>query len=263
MRRIHLLQFADKMMLVNNIFKNRKSNQLFLDEHPDFSPIPYHLAYDAYHDTNWQSYYKMGLKHSELIFDLVSEFISEKEIKIFEWGCGPARVIRHLEKIPGFKKIELFGSDYNHKSIAWCQKNIKNVHFFENNLVPPLLRESEIFDCVYAISVVTHLSERMHYAWIEELFRTIKPNGILIFSTHGDIYANKLLLPADKTKYDSGSLVVRDQSINEGKKFFGAFHPPSFIKSKLLKDYAIVKNISNPGSQYQLAQEVWVVKKTS
>jgi len=261
LRKVHLLQYADKVMLVNNILKHRKSNQLFLTDNPDFSPIPYHLAYDAYHDTNWRYYHEIGLKYSELISDLVSEFISEKEIKIFEWGCGPARVIRHLDKIPGFDQIELFGSDYNHKSIEWCQKNIKNVRFFENNLVPPLPQESEIFDCVYAISVFTHLSEKMHYAWIEELFRTIKPNGILIFSTHGDNYANRVLLPAEKAKYDSGSLVIKSQSIKEGQKFFGAFHPPSFIKDKLLKDYVIVKNISNPGPKYKLGQEVWVVKK--
>jgi hypothetical protein len=54
---------------------------------------------------------------------------------------------------------------------------------------------------------------------------------------------------------------VKAQSIKEGQKFFGVFHPPSFIKDKLLKDYVIVKNISNPGPQYKLGQEVWVVKK--
>lgn len=250
-------------MFVNNIFKNRKSNRLFLAENPDVPPIPYSLAYDAYHDTNWRYYHEIGMKYAELISDLTREFITEKEIKILEWGCGPARVIRHLDKIQGFEKIELFGSDYNHKSIAWCQKNIKNVQFLENNLEPPLPVDSEIFDCVYAISVFTHLSEKMHYAWMKELFRTIKPNGILIFSTHGDNYANKVLLPADKARYDSGSLVVKKQSIKEGKKFFGAFHPPSFIREKLLKDYVVVKNISNPGARYKLGQEVWVVKNQS
>lgn len=255
---MYLLQFADNIMLVTNILKNRKSNQLFLAAHPDFVPPPYYLAYDAYSHANWQTYYDMGLSHSRLVSDLIREHISEKEIKICEWGCGPARVIRHLEEIARFDKVELFGTDYNENSIEWCKKNIKNVHFSKNNLEPPLPLESEIFDCVYAISVFTHLSERMHYAWIKELFRTIKPDGILIFTTHGDLYV-KRLLPAEKAKYDSGLLIIKDQ-IKEGKKYFSAFHPPKFIRDKLLKDYAVVKHIINP-TEYQLDQEVWVVKK--
>ena len=101
-------------------------------------------------------------------------------------------------------------------------------------------------------------SEKMNYAWIEELFRILKPDGILIFTTHGDHNAGRLL-PSEKLKYDSGILVVKDQ-MQEGKKLFAAYHPPQFVKNKLLKDYIVVKHIGNP-IQYQLEQEVWVVKK--
>lgn len=200
----------------------------------------------------------MGLKHSSLISDLIREYVNEKEIKICEWGCGPARVIRHLDKVAGFEKIELFGTDYNEYSIDWCNENIKNVRFIKNSLEPPLPTENDLFDCVYAISIFTHLSEKMHYAWIRELFRIIKPNGILIFTTHGDFFANRLS-PAEKALYNSGSLVIKDQA-KEGKKHFAAYHPPQFIKTKFLKDFEIIKNINNPAS-CQLEQEVWVAKK--
>jgi SAM-dependent methyltransferase len=259
LRKLHLLQFADYLMFIRSVLKDRASNKLFLAQHPDFIPPPAHLAYDAYGHTNWQTYYDMGLRHSRLISDLIRAYISENEIKICEWGCGPARIIRHLERISDFTKIELLGTDYNEESIIWCKKNIKNVHFLKNSLEPPLPVEAEVFDCVYAISIFTHLSERMHYAWIQELFRTIKPNGILIFTTHGDSCA-KGLLPADKEKYDSSNLVIKDQ-IKEGKKHFLAYHPPQFIERKLLKDYAVIRHIDRP-AQYQLEQEVWVVKKT-
>ena len=124
---------------------------------------------------------------------------------------------------------------------------------------PPLPLETELFDCVYAISIFTHLSEKLHYAWIEELFRLIKPNGILIFTTHGDVCAKKILLPAEKEKYDSGCLVIKNRT-REGKKLFAAYHPPQWIKKRLLKDYVVVKHMSNAAT-YQLEQEVWCVKK--
>ncbi len=258
LRKAHLLQFADYLMFLGDVLKNRKPNQTFLNEHPEFIPPPTHLAYDAYNHTNWQSYYDMGLIHSKLISDLTKEYISENEIKICEWGCGPARVIRHLHKIDGFEKIELLGTDYNEESVGWCEKYIKNARFVHNNLEPPLPIETELFDCVYAISIFTHLSEKLHYDWIEELFRLIKPNGILIFTTHGDISA-KRLLPAEKEKYDSGCLVIKNQ-IKEGKKLFAAYHPPQWIKKKLLKNCVVLKHINN-AAKYQLEQEVWCVKK--
>lgn len=258
LRRIHLLQFANKLMFVSNVLSNRKSNQLFLAEHPNFVPPPAYLAYDTYNHTNWQTYYDTGLIHSSLISDLIREHVHEKEIKICEWGCGPARVIRHLENIAGFEKIELFGTDYNEKSINWCEENIRNVRFSRNRLEPPLPLENELFDCVYAISIFTHLSEKMHYAWIDELFRIIKPNGILIFTTHGDLCSRRLL-PTDKALYDSGCLVIKGQA-KEGKKLFAAYHPPQFIKKNLLKDYVVIKHVNNT-APYQLEQEVWVARK--
>jgi hypothetical protein len=165
LRKAHLLQLADHLMFVGDFFKNRESNKLFIVENPDFIPPPIHLSYDAYSHTNFQRYYDMGLRHSELISDLVREYIFENEIKICEWGCGPARVIRHLDNMNGFSKIELYATDYNKKSINWCNKNIKNAQFFLNNLEPPLPLGSNLFDCVYAISIFTHLSEKSHYAW--------------------------------------------------------------------------------------------------
>ncbi|MDP0589484.1 MAG: class I SAM-dependent methyltransferase [Candidatus Endonucleobacter bathymodioli] len=258
LRKFHLLLFADYLMFLRDMFKNRKSNRIYQDNHPDFIPPPAHLAYDAYHQTNWQVYHNTGLEHSCLISDLIKEYVHEKEIKICEWGCGPARVIRHLEKIEGFDKIQLLGTDYNENSINWCNENIKNIRFLKNGLEPPLLIENEVFDCVYAISIFTHLSEKMHYAWVEEIFRILKPNGILIFTTHGDLCAKKLL-PEYKAFYDSGLLVIKDQ-VTEGKKHFLAYHPPQFIENQLLKDHVVIKHMNNPAS-YHLEQEVWVAKK--
>jgi len=258
LRRFHLLQLADTVLFAREIFRNRKLNQAFLKSHHNFNPPPNLLAYDAYNHTNWQSYFDTGLSHARLVSDITRAYIQEKKIKICEWGCGPARVIRHLETIKGFNKVELFGTDFNKKSIKWCKKNIRSAHFSLNNLGPPLSYEPEIFDCVYAISVFTHLSEKMHYAWVEELFRTIKPGGILIFTTHGDQCA-KRLTSIDKDKYDSGMIVIKDR-IYEGKKLFAAYHPPKFIKERLLQNYLVVKHYCNP-AEYHLEQDVWVVKR--
>lgn len=260
LRETRLLGIADNIFLVREIIKNRKSNRLFKKEHPHFPVPPYILAYDAYNHTNWQAYFEMGLKHSQLISDLIDKYVQANEIRVCEWGCGPARVIRHLEKIPGIDKIQLYGTDYSRRSIKWCQNNLKHINFFLNDLGPPLRVENNYFDCIYALSVFTHLSEKMHYAWIEELYRKLNSNGILIITTHGDDSA-KRLLPKERDKYNSGNLVVKDK-ITEGKKHFLSYQPQEFVKNKLLRKYDILEHL-NSAVEYQMHQEVWVAKKRS
>ena len=98
----------------------------------------------------------------------------------------------------------------------------------------------------------------MHHAWIQELFRVIKPNGIVVFTTQGDRFIESLL-PSEKDRYAAGELVIRGR-VEEGKKDYSAFHPPEYVRNKLLKDRIILDNISDP-APYHLEQEVWVARR--
>ena len=260
LRKINLLQAADNIIFIGEYLKNRKANLDFKKRHPHFLTPPPHLAYDAYNHVNWENYQRTGLKHAELISHLIRKHLSESEIRICEWGCGPARVLRHLKTIDGLNNVELIGTDYNKESINWCKKHINKILFINNNLEPPLPLEVKDCDCIYAISIFTHLSEKMHHAWIEELFGRLKPNGILIFTTHGDLLKHELLA-RDRRKYELGLLVTNEKT-KEGKKHFAAYHPPDFVRKNLLKNYQLLEHISDP-SGYLLMHEVWIAKKSS
>ena len=259
LRRLHLLYFADQLMFSGSLVKTWKANRMFRAAHSDFVPPPLQLAYDAYNHTNWQDYFDTGLSHAALITQLIREYFPEGVLTICEWGCGPARVIRHLANTPALSGCDLIGTDYNDEAIAWCARSINGIRFERNGLQPPLPLPSEHCDCVYAISIFTHLSERMHYAWVTELFRILKPGGILIFTTHGDRSADRLL-PAEKARYDSGHFVVRAR-YTEGKKYYLAYQSPQFVERCLLKDRVVLRHIQNP-SRYLLEQDVWVARRS-
>jgi len=112
-----------------------------------------------------------------------------------DWGCGPARIIRHLPKL--LPNTSLYGTDYNAKSIAWNKANFQKISFELNNINPPTSFEDGFFDAIYGLSIFTHLSEENHFNWISELYRISSPGAILILTTHGQAYREKLL-PADK-----------------------------------------------------------------
>lgn len=182
LRKLYLLPFVDRILLLYHIQLNKKSNNIFGSLNPDFICPPNDLAFDAYNHTNWKNYHHMGEVHSTLIKNLSSKYLKATNIKILEWGCGPARVIRHIQSFNGFNRIDRFGTDYNKSSIKWCQENIQDIVFKKNELSPPLDFQDNTFDCIYALSIFTHLSESLHFDWIKELMRVkniLQPTSLI------------------------------------------------------------------------------------
>jgi SAM-dependent methyltransferase len=266
LRKARLLPLADRVMLLGSVLRNHRANRRFLAAHPGHAVPPPSLAFDAYNHTNWQLYHEMGLLHARLVAAVVREHLPQGPLRICEWGCGPARVVRHLKAMLSGRQVELVGTDYNPRSIAWCRQNVRGIEFVDNGLQPPLPFDTNAFDCLYALSVFTHLSEEAHLLWIRELLRVVRPAGILLLTTHGDACTGNLL-PDERKQYQEGHLVVRGE-VEVGKKCFVAFHPPAFIRHRLLADAEVAEvtevadHLPSP-QNYGMIQDVWVVRKKS
>jgi len=259
LRTARLLTLADRLALVVELARRRRANRRFLAEHPEFAVPPVALAFDAYHHVRWREYHDSGIVHARLVADLVREHLAADSLRICEWGCGPGRVIRHLRSALAGRKIDLVGVDSNPATIAWCRTHLPDVEFRQNGPDPPLPLESEAFDALYAISVFTHLSARGHQRWSEEVFRVVRPDGIVILTTHGDACADRLL-PGETERYRAGELVVRG-GVREGSKCFLAYHPPEYVRTQLLRHAEVVAHRSSP-TEYQMSHDVWVARKT-
>ena len=238
--------------------KQAKCNRAFLKAHPQFIPPPLELAFDAYGHVDWNYYYVSGQKDAIIFGNLITEYAPSRTLNILDWGCGPARLLIHLPKILHSHKLNIYGTDYNPRTIKWCKEHLKNIHFAQNLLSPPLEFQSNKFEVIYSLSVLTHLSKQSHFDWINELNRLLKPSGILILTTHGDYFRN-ILSEDEKRIYDTGNLVVRDQ-INEGRRGYVTFHPPQFLRSELFKGFNILKHIDN-GQAGSIKQDIWVIQK--
>jgi SAM-dependent methyltransferase len=258
-RKMGLIEIADHCKFLVTKRAYAKNNRKFINAHPEFRIPPSDLAYDAYGHSDWTAYAESGRLQAEFFSSLIRRQLSAKSpIKICEWGCGPARIIRHLPGLLADLNPHIFGSDYNSKSIEWCKANIPDVDFMSNELEPPLPTGDGSFDCIYCYSVFTHLSAPMHHAWMQELIRVLKPGGIMIFTTHGGKFIHKLL--ADERKsYDQGELVVRGRA-EEGKRCFTAFQPPSFVRGTLAKSLEEREHLDGD-ERSGLMQDVWVFRK--
>jgi SAM-dependent methyltransferase len=255
-RGVGLEQLIDRSFYLYNKILYSRSNKDFLQKNPHIPLPPAYMLYEAY-KLNYKEYWFDGLETAKWVLNELKLEGSGHE-KILEWGCGPARIVRHLPHLLG-NQNNIYATDYNQFTINWCNQNIIGVHFDTNAINPPLQYPANFFSAVYGISIFTHLSEKNHENWLRELYRITKPGGLLLITTQGLSFLYKLS-PLGKEKFKKGEIVER-VSAKEGHRTFSSFQPVEFMEN-LLKDKWLIKKLeqgvlSNSGPQ----QDVWVLQK--
>jgi SAM-dependent methyltransferase len=177
---------------------------------------------------------------------------------ILDFGCGCGRVIRHLA--PLAPAAQLRGTDYNPALIRWCRRALPVAEFSVNDLAPPLRHADGAFDLIYAFSVFTHLTEPLQHAWIAELRRILRPGGLLIISTHGERYREKLP-EADRARFDSGETIVWSGD-DAGKNRCATFHPPAYVRERLAPAAGLeVLEFAAEGALGNPHQDAWLLRR--
>ena len=253
---MHLIKLADYTNYLLELRELRKENKEFAERNLGIKLPPNYLMYESF-QLNYKKYYEDSILTANWLINHLKPYVTFENIRILDWGCGPARIVRHLPIIIG-SKAEIYGTDYNKRSIEWCKKNIDGVQFNHNQLGPPLPYENNFFDTIYGISIFTHLSEEMHYKWIDELFRILKPGGVLFLTLHGKAFRIKLT-NEERDEFDKGKIVIKANT-KEGHRTFGAYHPISFVND-MIKKNIILSHIEGEIRNGKPQQDIWIIKK--
>lgn len=257
LRSLGLIYFTDWLRYFLQKINNRQINKDFRLKNPDVKLPPDYLIYESF-QMNYQKYYTESFETAKWLTDHFKKHIDLKDKRILDWGCGPGRLIRHLPTIVG-NGCEYYGTDYNKKSIDWCSNNLPDIKFNNNTLVAHLPYEDNFVDVIYGISIFTHLSEQLHFDWYHELYRILKPNGIMFLTTQGDNFKIKMT-DIEIKKYNNNELVVRG-NVKEGHRTYSAFHPQEFMR-KLFNNIEILEHIEmKPEKGKWLPQDIWIIKK--
>jgi SAM-dependent methyltransferase len=258
LRRARLLKVADLARFWAVQARYARSNRSFLQERPDSVVPPKFLMYDAYAHVDYRVYFQKGGINARYIAGLATRYLgSERPVTVCEWGCGPARIVRHLpDLLPTGSRV--FGTDYNPRTIEWCSANLPQVTFRLNGLAPPLPFEDGELDMLYAVSVLTHLSEEMHLSWMAECERVVRPGGLILLTVHGDRSIGGLSA-GERAEYDAGHLVVRGH-VQEGSRTYVAFESPGYMRNVLLRNVDVLEY--NPPDAPQLAgpQDIYLTR---
>ena len=110
---------------------------------------------------------------------------------ILDFGCGCGRTLIPLSQLVPTERV--YGSDIDGEAIHWLKTHHPSFGDLDvNGIRPPTKYADDTFDFIYVISVFTHLPEDMQLAWLEELHRIMKPGGVGVFTTHGEMHYSKL-----------------------------------------------------------------------
>jgi SAM-dependent methyltransferase len=124
---------------------------------------------------------------------------------VLDFGCGTARLIRHLRCLDG---VHLVGSDLNTEMIEWCSDNVPGIEFHCNGLEPPLRFASDAsFDIILASSVFTHIPRDLQGPWMRELRRVLHPSGIFLCTVLGRLAKQRLLGPKENSQLAEGGYI--------------------------------------------------------
>lgn len=255
LRNLGLIYFGDKVRFFLHYLNNSRNNKNFRLNNPHLQLPPDYLIYESFR-MDYNKYFYGGLETCKFLISLFGKYIKLKNVSILDWGCGPGRITRHLPDLLD-KSCKIYGTDYNENSIRWCRENIKGAVFSANNLNPPMAFNDNTFDIILSISIFTHLSEKNHTAWFTELLRIAKKNAILLFSTQGKAFLNKLS-KKEKDKFNNGEIVIRGKT-KEGHRTFSAFHSPGYI-NRLISSSRILEFIEGGKSNRKPQQDIWIIK---
>ena len=133
--------------------KTLLANRRFRQTHPDFPVPPLYLLWEAQSYTSYALYRESGATTAQMYWQIFRTQVMTRghgPYRVLEWGCGPARIVRHMPKLAAEDGVdaEFYATDYNSRSVAWARANVSGVQFELNALAPPLPFPREHFDFV-------------------------------------------------------------------------------------------------------------------
>lgn len=160
-----------------------------------------------------EAFLNVGTQTTAAILDLLTAAGHDPfaRRRILDFGCGCARVLRHLLPLAG--SSELVGADIDAAAIDYCSATIPGARFLRNSPEPPLPAPAGAFDLIYSISVFTHLARPLQEAWVGEFHRLLAPGGLAAVTVHGELAWRKVesdstqreLLGLDRNDIDRAS----------------------------------------------------------
>lgn len=207
-----------------------------------YPPIPpEHLRHTACGGLSEHSHLYTSAEDFRVVCELYEVYTGRPVASIesvYDFGCGCGRLLRWFPI--GIEGVRCVGSDVRAASIEWCQKNLSG-HFFTNDVQPPLELETDSLDLVVSLSTFSHFNRKSNEAWIRELARVCKPDGLILATTHG---AFALALILRSAEHQRGLYMEAEKAVD----YMRRLAPERFLFHAVPEE--LVEKLDGPEPEY-------------
>jgi SAM-dependent methyltransferase len=133
-----------------------------------------------------EKYLAWGSYDANLILEEIQRAgLHNKDLKILDFGCSSGRVMRHFGSQIEDNNWRVYGCDIQATAIESMRADnwSDGFEFFTSTTIPHLPFEDNSLDVIYSFSVFTH-TKYLWDAWLLELKRVLKPNGLMLHTVH-------------------------------------------------------------------------------
>ncbi|MGB3265621.1 MAG: methyltransferase, partial [Microcoleus sp.] len=224
-------------------------------------------------------YYAIGRRIRDAVKQVVDWHFGgfENVPSFLDFACGYGRFTRFL--IQEMPPEQIWVSDIYANAVKF-QTEYLGVNGIVSTGKPEEYLIDRKFDCILANSFFSHIPERTFTSWLQNLYNLLTPNGILMFSVHGDCLlpahiempANGILFSAESEsqsldKEEYGTTYVTEKFVREivgkvsgGKAFVHRikkgicrFQDLYVVTNKLTRDFSELTFSHHPGGYVDVA----------
>ncbi|TXT41017.1 MAG: type 12 methyltransferase [Comamonadaceae bacterium] len=145
-----------------------------------------------------------------------------------EFASGHGRFTRHLARI--VPKGVLTVSDVVPGSVDFLRETM-GVSGFYSDVDPGKIAVPSKYEVIFVLSLFSHLPCETWQAWFKVLFAALEPNGVLVFSTHGQKCAK--LIGVEMLEMGYHFYPSSESSALDGETYGCAYAGPQFVQKQI------------------------------
>ncbi len=139
-------------------------------------------------------YFRVGLDAIRCIEEALAAAHVTSVKNILDFPCGYGRVLRFL--VRRFPDAHVTACELMPDAVRFCARTFKAVPAQSTYELDTLVLGT-LYDLIWCGSLATHLDARRTRALLRFFARHLAPGGLLVFTTHGDYVAGRVLQLAD------------------------------------------------------------------